>query len=121
MGGREAVGVDAVVSELLEVELSLPADQRFNFIVIEEAFDETHLEQALKAFLEGSQLAFALLLEGPLDIEPDKLLDVGLVDRDTGTAFLELVLSDSAEIFHISRKSAGYGLLHLTILGFIPI
>ena len=121
MGGREAVGVDAVVSELLEVELSLPADQRFNFIVIEKALDKAHLEQTLEAFLEGSQLALALLLEGPLDIEPDKLLDVGLVDRDIGTTFLELVLDDSAKTFHISCKSAGYGFFHLTIFGFIPI
>ena len=63
----------------------------------------------------------ALLLEGPLDIEPDKLLDVGLVDRDIGTTFLELVLCDCTIAFHVSRKSAGYGFFHLTIFGFIPI
>ena len=67
-GGREPISVDAVITELLKVQLTLATDKSLNFFIVEQTLDEAHIEESFKTFSEGCELALALSFELEVDI-----------------------------------------------------
>ena len=68
------------IAQLPKIEFLLSTDNCLDFGVIEEALDDEHVDHPGKAFLEGGELAFALLAELEVDVKSDELFDVGLCD-----------------------------------------
>lgn len=67
-GGREAISVDAVITKLFKVQLTLATDERLHLFIVEQALDEAHVEESFKTFSERSELALALSSELEVDI-----------------------------------------------------
>ena len=111
-GGREAVGVDAVVAELLEVQFALATNQRFHLLIVEQALDEAHIKQSFEAFAERSELSFALLDELEIDVQANEL-GCGLLGHlDVYATWLELFRFYISICLNIDCKSAAQYIFH---------
>ena len=90
--GSEAIGVDAVVTQLFEVQLSLATNQCLHLLVIEEALHDAHIEHPLEALPERGELPFALLYKLKVYVESNELVRTDLSDLNRGAARFELSL-----------------------------
>lgn len=109
----EATCIKGTVAQLLEVEFLLTADERLDLLVIEQAFNDEHIDYSCKSFLEGSKLSLALLLELEINIESDELCGRVLGNIDVCTILFELSLLDSTKRLNISSKGSAEYIFHL--------